>query len=253
MSSTTADEASSPLGMSVPSLPLAGRRAVITGASRGIGLAIASALGEAGASLTLIARDRRALEKVASKLDARALPCDVADAAAVERTVSAIEHDSVPPDILVNNAGLFRPAPVDATTPEALSAALEVNLVAPFRFVRAMLPALLERGTGDIVSIGSIADHATFPENAAYGASKHGLRALHDVLRTELRGTGVRVTLVSPGPVDTSLWDEIDPDSREGFTPRSRMLTPHAVAAAVLYAVTQPPDVDVELIRLSRS
>ena len=113
--------------------------------------------------------------------------------------------------------------------------------------------AMLERGNGDIVSIGSVADHRAFPENAAYGASKHGLRALHDVLRAELHGTGVRVTLVSPGPVDTSLWDEIDPDSREGFTPRSRMLPPNAVAAAVLFAVTQPADVDVELIRLSRS
>jgi NADP-dependent 3-hydroxy acid dehydrogenase YdfG len=112
---------------------------------------------------------------------------------------------------------------------------------------------MLERGTGDIVSIGSIADHATFPENAAYGASKHGLRALHDVLRAELHGTGVRVTLISPGPVDTSLWDEIEPDSREGFTPRSQMLAPNAVAAAVLYAVMQPREVDIELIRLSRS
>lgn len=234
-------------------LPLAGRSAVVTGASRGIGLAIATALGGAGASLTLIARDKPTLEKLASKLDARALPCDVGDAAAVERTVQVIERDDTAPDILVNNAGLFQPAPVDSTTPEALSAALEVNLVAPFRFVRAFLPSMLERGTGDIVSIGSIADHATFPENAAYGASKHGLRALHDVLRAELHGTGVRVTLISPGPVDTSLWDEIDPDSREGFTPRSRMLAPNAVAAAVLYAVTQPREVDIELIRLSRS
>jgi NADP-dependent 3-hydroxy acid dehydrogenase YdfG len=234
-------------------LPLAGRRAVVTGASRGIGLAIATALARAGASLTLVARDKPTLERLAAKLDGRALPCDVGDAAAVERTIAAITREGAAPDILVNNAGVFQPAPVDATTPQALSAALEVNLVAPFRFIRALLPAMLERGAGDIVTIGSIADHTTFPENAAYGASKHGLRALHDVLRAELRGTGVRVSLVSPGPVDTSLWDEIDPDSREGFTPRSRMLTPNAVAAAVLYTVTQPPDVDIELIRLSRS
>jgi NADP-dependent 3-hydroxy acid dehydrogenase YdfG len=234
-------------------LPLAGRHAIVTGASRGIGLAIATSLGGAGASLTLIARDKRTLEKLASKLDARALGCDVGDAAAVERSIALLERDDAAPDILVNNAGLFQPAPVNATTTEALSAALEVNLVAPFRFVRAFLPSMLERGTGDIVSIGSIADHATFPENAAYGASKHGLRALHDVLRAELHGTGVRVTLISPGPVDTSLWDEIEPDSREGFTPRSQMLAPNAVAAAVLYAVMQPREVDIELIRLSRS
>jgi len=109
------------------------------------------------------------------------------------------------------------------------------------------------RGSGDVVSIGSIADHQAFPGNAAYGASKHGLRALHEVMRAELRGTGVRVTLISPGPVDTPLWDDIDPDSREGFTPRSRMLAPNAVAAAVLFAVSQPRDVDIDVVRLSRS
>ena len=109
------------------------------------------------------------------------------------------------------------------------------------------------RGSGDIVSVGSIADHTIFPGNAAYGASKHGLRALHEVLRMELRGTGVRATLVSPGPVDTSIWDDIDPDSRDGFTPRAKMLKPNAVADAVMFAVSQPPDVDIDLIRLSRS
>ncbi|HEY7233369.1 MAG TPA: SDR family oxidoreductase [Gemmatimonadaceae bacterium] len=233
--------------------PLAGRRAVITGASRGIGLAIASTLAAAGARLTLLARDARSLEKLAATLGAQPIPCDVGNAAAVDRAVAAIQSSGGAPDILVNNAGLFRPAPVDATTPDALAAALEVNLIAPFRLVRAFLPAMLERGRGDIVSIGSVADHTTFPENAAYGASKHGLRALHDVMRAELRGTGVRVTLISPGPVDTSLWDDIDPDSREGFTPRSSMLPPNAVAATVLYAVTQPPEVDVELVRLARS
>ncbi|HKW09593.1 MAG TPA: SDR family oxidoreductase [Gemmatimonadaceae bacterium] len=232
---------------------LAGRRVVVTGASRGIGLAIATTLAAAGARLTLLARDVRSLEKLAARLDAVPIPCDVGNAAAVDRAIAAIESNGGAPDILVNNAGLFRPSPVDATTPEALAAALEVNLIAPFRLVRAFLPAMLERGRGDIVSIGSVADHATFPENAAYGASKHGLRALHEVMRTELRGTGVRVTLISPGPVDTSLWDEIDPDSREGFTPRSRMLPPNAVASTVLFAVTQPPEVDVELVRLARS
>ena len=104
-----------------------------------------------------------------------------------------------------------------------------------------------------MVAIGSIADHTTFPENGAYAASKYALRALHEVLRAELKGSGVRVTVVSPGAVDTPLWDPIRPDSRDGFTPRSAMLPAEAVAASVLFAVTQPPEVDVELIRLSRS
>ena len=199
----------------------------------------------------MLARDADALGRVAGELGARAIPCDVGNAADIDRAVELL--GDAPPDILVNNAGLFQPRPLDETSPAALAAALDVNLVAPFRFVHAIVPKMRARGSGDIVSIGSIADHQTFPGNAAYGASKHGLRALHDVMRTELRGTGIRVTLISPGPVDTSLWDEIDPDSREGFTPRSKMLSPNAVAAAVLFAVSQPRDVDVELVRLSRS
>jgi NADP-dependent 3-hydroxy acid dehydrogenase YdfG len=103
------------------------------------------------------------------------------------------------------------------------------------------------------VSIGSIADRVAFPENGAYAASKFGLRGLHQVLRAELAGSGVRATLVSPGPVDTALWNEVDPDNRPGFTPRASMLRADAVAAAVLFAVSQPPDVNVDELRLSRT
>jgi NADP-dependent 3-hydroxy acid dehydrogenase YdfG len=109
------------------------------------------------------------------------------------------------------------------------------------------------RKSGHIVSVGSIADRVGFPENAAYAASKFGLRGLHEVLRAELVGTGVRATLVSPGAVDTALWDEVDPDNRPGFSPRSAMLLPVAVADAVLFAVTQPSNVNIDELRLSRS
>jgi NAD(P)-dependent dehydrogenase (short-subunit alcohol dehydrogenase family) len=157
------------------------------------------------------------------------------------------------PDVLVSNAGLFRLAPLEATTPEEFAAALQTNLVAPFLLVRAFLPAMRRRGSGVIVTVGSIADRAAFPENGAYAASKFGLRGMHEVLRAELRGTGVRAALVSPGPVDTPLWDSIDPDSRPGFTPRAAMLPPDAVADAIVYVATRPAAVNVDELRLSRS
>jgi NADP-dependent 3-hydroxy acid dehydrogenase YdfG len=234
--------------------PLGGRTAVVTGASRGIGLAVARALAGAGASLTLMARDAQRLHAAARGLAARVIACDIGNTDELERGIAEVAgRTGGAPDILVNNAGLFELARIEDTTPRAFEVALEVNLLAPFRFIRAFLPAMRERHDGHIVSIGSIADHTTFPENGAYGASKSGLRALHDVLRAELHGSGVRTTLVSPGPVDTPLWDAIEPDTREGFTPRARMLPAEAVAAAVLYAVTQPANVDVELVRLSHS
>src|SRR4029079_1584041 len=96
------------------------------------------------------------------------------------------------------------------------------------------------RGSGHLVTLGSVADRNIFPGNAAYSASKYGLRALHEVLRAELRGTGVRATLVSPGPVDTDLWDPIDPDNRPGFTPRAQMLCVAGVAGARRWALAAP-------------
>jgi NADP-dependent 3-hydroxy acid dehydrogenase YdfG len=233
---------------------LEGKSAVVSGASRGIGLAVARALTIAGARVTMLARSVPELEARASELGAQAITCDVADGGAVERAAADIrEREGRAPDIIVNNAGLFRLARVDRTSAADFTAALAVNLVAPFRLIRAFLPEMRDRGSGHLVNIGSIADHMTFPENAAYSASKHGLRALHEVLRTELRGSGVRASLISPGPVDTPLWDPIDPDRREGFTPRGRMLAADGVAAAVCFVLTQPPEVNVDLLRLSRS
>jgi NADP-dependent 3-hydroxy acid dehydrogenase YdfG len=180
--------------------------------------------------------------------------CDVSDPAALASVADRVQREfGEVPDILVNNAGAFELAPVERTDPAMFAATIDTNLVAPFLLVRAFLPAMRARGRGHIVTIGSIADRAVFPENAAYAASKHGVRALHEVLRLELRGTGVRASLVSPGPVDTALWDAIDPDHRPGFTPRADMLRPEAVADAVLVAVTQPHDVNIDELRLSRS
>lgn len=212
-----------------------GKTAVITGASRGIGLATSRALAGAGFRVAMLARSADAL---------------VAEAKAIGRVTDVFGEA---PDLLVNNAGFFTLATVDAMSVADFRSAVEVNLVAPFRFVRAFLPAMCERASGHIVSIGSVADRVAFPENAGYAASKFGARALHEVLRAELKGTGVRATLISPAAVDTALWDGINPDERHGFTPRRAMLHAEAVAAAVMFAVTQPGDVNIDELRLSGS
>jgi NADP-dependent 3-hydroxy acid dehydrogenase YdfG len=235
---------------------MTGRRsAVVTGATRGIGRAVARSLA-AGHRVIMLARNADDLQAVAHEIgdDAHPLPCDLGDSAATEAAIERIrELTSGAPDLLVNNAGLFKLSPVESTSPDDFAASLDVNLSAPFRLIRAFLPEMRRRGSGHIVSIGSIADRMTFPENGSYAAAKFGLRGLHQVLRTELRGSGVRSTLVSPGPVDTPLWDEVNPDEREGFTPRAAMLRPEDVAAAVLFAVAQPGSVNVDELRLARS
>lgn len=229
--------------------------AVVTGASRGIGLAVAGALTRSGIRVVMLARGEQALRRAAAGLGtlATALPCDLGVAESIERAVMHVRERYGTPRVIVNNAGIFRLAPVDRTSIREFEEALAINLIAPFTIVRAFLPEMRVRGSGHVVTIGSVADRVAFAENAAYAASKFGVRGLHEVLRAELRGTGVRTTLISPAAVDTSLWDPIDPDTRVGFTPRSAMLSPEAVAAAVVYVVSQPVAVNVDELRLSHA
>ncbi|HYD53845.1 MAG TPA: SDR family oxidoreductase [Gemmatimonadaceae bacterium] len=231
----------------------------MTGASRGIGLATAGALADAGASVALLARGAPQLEQAVDGIrrvggHAVAMAADVADPADVGGAVAeAIRYFGDAPDLLVNNAGLFVLAPLHETDPEDFAAVVQTNLVGPFAVVRAVLPGMRARGTGHVVTIGSIADRHVFPENGAYAAAKFGARAMHEVLRAELRGSGVRASLVAPGPTDTSLWDPIEPDERPGFTPRAEMLRAQAVADAVVWVATRPAEVNVDELRLSRS
>lgn len=230
--------------------------AVVSGASRGIGLEVARTLAAANVRVIMLARDERHLRTSADAIGAHAMPmpCDVADPTAVQRVAERIMTElGASPDVVVNSAGVFKLATVEQTDVDAFRHALDVNLLGPFLLVRAFLSDMRIRGSGHIVSIGSIADRAIYPENGAYSASKFGARALHEVMRAELRGTGVRATLVSPGPVDTSIWDAIDPDARPGFTPRSKMLHASDVAEAVRYAIMSPVHVNVDELRLSRS
>jgi len=229
--------------------PLAGRLAIVTGASRGIGLAVAEELRAAGAHVVRLARSLTA-GTAERQTD---LPCDVADAHQVDDAVRRVLTERGVPDIVVNSAGTFFLKPVDQTTTADFSQSIAVNLTATFLVARAVIPHLRTRRAGHVVTIGSLADHVALPGNAAYAAAKFGVRGIHEVIAAELAGTGVRTTLVSPGPVDTEMWDPVDPDNLPGFTRRQDMLRAEDVAEAVLFAVTRPPRAAVTEIRLMPS
>jgi NAD(P)-dependent dehydrogenase (short-subunit alcohol dehydrogenase family) len=226
--------------------PLDGRLALVTGASRGIGAAIARALAGAGARVARVARHLADSDE-GPWLD---LPCDLTDAGQVERLAEHLLRSGGVPAVVVNNAGGFLLRPLEQTTAAEFEAQLALNLRGSFLLARAFLPPMRDAGGGAFISIGSVADHTGFPENAAYAASKYGLRGLHETLTAEYRGTGVRLTLVSPGATDTTIWDPFAPERRPGFPPRTAMLRPEDVADAVLFAATRPEHVHVDWIRM---
>jgi NADP-dependent 3-hydroxy acid dehydrogenase YdfG len=231
---------------------LDGRTALVTGASRGIGLECARLLHADGARLVLLGRDIRTLTNVAESLGgAECHALDLGEPAMVQRVLGHIgEGPGGAPDIIVNNAASFVLTPAEETTVVDFQRVVAVNLTGHFAIVREFLGAMKARESGHVVTIGSEADHRGLPGNAAYAASKFGLRGLHEVLRAELRGTGVRTTLVSPGPVDTGLWEGVD--GGNVATP-DEMLPASSVAEAVRWAVTRPPGVNVDEVRLSRA
>jgi NAD(P)-dependent dehydrogenase (short-subunit alcohol dehydrogenase family) len=223
----------------------------VTGASRGIGLAIARALRASGARVAMVARSEGDLRRAAQEVGGEAFPADVTSAPEVERLAARLSAGpGGAPDIVVNSAGSFALAPLVETTPEEFDRQLAVNLRGPFLVTRAFLPSMLARGRGHLVSIGSVAGRTAFAGNGAYGASKFGLRGLHEVLALETRGTGVRATLVEPAATDTPLWDPLDPDSRADLPPRASMLRPEDVARAVHFVLSQPESVEIPLLAI---
>jgi NAD(P)-dependent dehydrogenase (short-subunit alcohol dehydrogenase family) len=225
--------------------PLAGQSILVTGASRGIGAAAALRLAGLGARVLRVARS--ALPPLTGAVD---LHADLADARARDALLQRIVDEHGIPDAVVSNAGGFVLAPLEESSDAMLREQLAINLEAPFAVARCFLPAMRTRGSGVHIMIGSVADMRPFAGNAAYAASKYGVRGLHEVLCEEFRGSGVRCTLISPGPTDTAVWDAVDPDHRPGFTPRARMLRPDNVVDAIVQVLTAPPNVHVESLRL---
>ncbi|MCS6913852.1 MAG: SDR family oxidoreductase [Myxococcales bacterium] len=222
---------------------------LITGASAGIGAATATALAPLGHRLVLCGRRPEPLQALADQLGALAVPADVAQPAdrarLLERTAA---HLGDVPDVVIHAAGAFALGPVAGDEANLLERLWPVNVQAPYALAAATLPAMIRRGSGRHIFIGSVAGRRCFPGNGAYSATKFALRGLWGVLDEELRGTGVSATLIEPAATDTPLWDPIARDASPGLPERRAMLRPEEVAAFVVFAATRPAGVVPSLL-----
>ena len=206
--------------------------ALITGASRGIGRAIALRLA-ADHDIVAVARSADELQALAREIEGsggrcRALPLDVTDAAAVRETLTDVEVD-----VLVNNAGVGVMKPLLEMEPDEWARQLDVNVNALYHVTRAVLPGMVQRGRGYVITIGSLAGRNTFAGGSAYTGTKHFVNGWSESLMLEVRDHGVRVSVVMPGSVDT--------DFGRGHSGASWKLTAEEVADAVAYLVGTPP------------
>lgn len=232
------------------SATLAGQVAIVTGAGRGIGRAVARALAADGMAVALAARTRQELAAVAAEIRdgggrALAVPTDVGQDSAVEALVEETLGQLGRLDLLVTAAGVASFGPVSGAKPADWDAMLAVNLRAVMVCCRAALPPMVRQRRGTIVNIASIAATRAIAGAAAYSATKAGVVAFSRVLADEVRGDGVRVGVVLPGAVDTPLWDQIPnvPD-------RARMLAPEDVAHVVVLMAALPARGTLEEVTL---
>jgi NAD(P)-dependent dehydrogenase (short-subunit alcohol dehydrogenase family) len=219
---------------------LAGRLALVTGASRGIGAATAEALAASGARVVLAARDRDGLAAVAARIhdaggDATAVPTDVSEVREVERLFAAVDAAG-PLGALVCAAGVLTRVAIDETTPEIWERTLAVNLTGSFLCCRAAFTTMRHAGGGRIVNIASLSGvYATekFPGLAAYNVSKYGIVGLTEALAVEGKPHGISAICISPGAVDTEMLRRANPQLRPGLTP--------ADVAALIVALLDSP------------
>jgi NAD(P)-dependent dehydrogenase (short-subunit alcohol dehydrogenase family) len=226
---------------------ISGRLALVTGANRGIGLAIARALAREGCDLIITARGERALAKTRAELEklhghVLAQPCDVRSPESVDYLFAIIRGLRQPLDILINNAGIAHPNRTVADLPyPTWMEVIDTNLNGLFLVTQAAL-AVMKRG-GTIVNNLSVAAERVFPGSVAYNASKHGALGFTDTLREELRPKGIRVIALLPGATDTEIWQTLWPKA-----PRRKMMSAESVAQIVVDGLRLPENTTVEKI-----
>src|SRR5579863_442408 len=218
---------------------LKGKTALVTGGSRGIGLAIAHTLGELGANVSICARDAHRLERAVSELKARGIStlgihADVTLAADVELLVQKTQTSLGPIEILINNAGTGYFGPVQAATEAVWDSVLDTNLKGVFLLSKAVAKGMIERRGGHIINIASLAGKNAFAGGAIYCASKWGLLGMTECMAEDLRAYGIRVSAICPGTVATDFSPHAGKDP-------SKMLQPDDIAHVVEMIVTQAP------------
>jgi NADP-dependent 3-hydroxy acid dehydrogenase YdfG len=231
-------------------MDLKGKAALVTGATSGIGLAIAESLAAAGVRLVISGRRATLLAAHAKRLpECLAIPGEITDAAFANDLFARAVTQTGGLDIVVNNAGRVATAPIDDIDIDAVCAMVRVNVEAAFRIAHLAVKHFRQRGAGHLINTGSVLGTKVRAQIGAYAGTKHAVEALSEALRLELAGTGIRITTVEPGLVRTDLHRDIA--KKEGVLPDvAEPLTPADVARSVLFALDQPPHVNIPRIML---
>lgn len=228
------------------------RRALVTGASRGIGSAIAHALAQAGYDVALVARSLDTLKPVQETLstygvEAKAYAVDLAQMEGLQHRLAEVLADFGPLSVVVNNAGMGYTGSLATMPLGDWQRVMDLNVTSVFQCIQAVVPMLRQGGGGTIVNIASIAAQSAFPDWGAYTVSKAAIVALSRVLAAEERAHGIRVVTVSPGSVNTPIWDT---DTVQANFDRTAMLTPDTVAQTVLHTILLSPEAVIEDLTL---
>lgn len=228
---------------------------VITGASSGIGETTAQILAQQGAKVILGARRTERLAKLVDKIradggNADYKAVDVSNREEVDALIQFAKATFGRVDVIVNNAGLMPLSPIEALKIDEWDRMVDVNIKGVLYGIAAGLPIMKAQGSGQFINISSIGGHAVFPTAAVYCATKYAVRAISEGLRQEQLAGDIRVTIISPGVVESELANTItDPNTKEAMNAfRQIALTPDAIARAISYAIAQPQDVDVSEI-----